>query len=84
MVNSIKCFLRSRNTEIIISPLPREVVILSTKVIIACSYYCTCNIGVRQGDNLSPVRVALFINDFTEYVSTAYGVLNIAQSCSHP
>ena len=36
---------------------------------------------VRQGDNLSPVLFALFINDFTEYVSTAYGGLNIAQSC---
>ena len=39
-----------------------------------------CNIGVRQGD-LSPVLFALFINDFTEHVSTAYGGLNIAQSC---
>ena len=43
--------------------------------------YFMCNIGVRQGDNLSPVLCALFINDFTEYVSTAYGGLNIAQSC---
>ena len=33
--------------------------------------YYMCNIGVRQGDNLSPVLFALFINDFTEYVSTA-------------
>ena len=41
------------------------------------SDYFMCNIGVRQGDNLSPVLFALFINDFTEYVSTAYG----AQSC---
>ena len=45
------------------------------------SDYCMCNIGLRQGDNLSPVLFALFINDFTEYVSTAYGGLNIAQSC---
>ena len=45
------------------------------------SDYCMCNIGVRQGDNLSPVLFAPFINDFTEYVSTAYGGLNIAQSC---
>ena len=43
--------------------------------------YCMCNIGVRQGDNLSPVLFVLFINNFTEYVSTAYGGLTIAQSC---
>ena len=45
------------------------------------SDYFMCNIGVRKGDNLSPVLFALFINDFTKYVSTAYGGLNIAQSC---
>ena len=45
------------------------------------SDYCMCNIGVRQGDNLSLVLFVLFINDFTEYVSTAYEGLNIAQSC---
>ena len=45
------------------------------------SDYCMCNIGVRQGGNLSPVSFALFINDFTEYVSTAYRGLNIAQLC---
>ena len=45
------------------------------------SDYFICNIGVRQGDNLSPVLFTLFINDFTEYVSTAYRCLNIAQSC---
>ena len=45
------------------------------------SDYFMCNIGVRQGDNLSPILFALFINDFTEYVSTAYGGLNIALSC---
>ena len=45
------------------------------------SDYFMCNIGVRQGDNLYPVLFALFINDFTEYVYTAYGGLNIAQSC---
>ena len=42
------------------------------------SDYCMCNIWVCLGDNLFPVLFALFINDFTEYVSTAYGGLNIA------
>ena len=32
------------------------------------SEYFMCNIGVRQGDNLSQVLFALFINDFTQYV----------------
>ena len=45
------------------------------------SDYFMCNIGVRQGDNLSPGLFALFINDFTKYDSTAHGGLNIAQSC---
>ena len=45
------------------------------------SDYLMCNIGVHQGDNLSPVPFALFITYFTEYVSTAYGGLNLAQSC---
>ena len=44
------------------------------------SDYSMCNIGVHQGDNLYPVLFALFINDFTKYVSTGYGVLNIVQS----
>ena len=40
------------------------------------SDYDMCNIWVRQGDNLSPVLFALFINDFTDYVSPAYVGLN--------
>ena len=27
-----------------------------------------CNIGVRQGENLSPIFFALFLNDFEEFI----------------
>ena len=35
-----------------------------------------CNIGVRQGDNLSPLLFSLFINDFEEYLSVKYNGLS--------
>ena len=39
------------------------------------------NIGVRQGDNLSPLLFALFINDFKHSIANTYLGLNIADSC---
>ena len=45
------------------------------------SEYFLCNIGVSQCDTLSPLLFALFINDFNQYISTAYRGLNIVQSC---
>ena len=34
------------------------------------------NIGVRQGENVSPVLFSLFLNDLTEFISHAYDGLN--------
>ena len=32
------------------------------------SNYFTCNAGVRQGENLSPLLFSLYINDLEEYL----------------
>ena len=39
-----------------------------------------CGIGVRQGDNLSPLLFALYINHFELFLSSRYNGLKMASS----
>ena len=41
------------------------------------SGYFLCNIGVRQGNNLSPLLFALFVHDFSKYIEGKYKGLSI-------
>ena len=45
------------------------------------SDYFPCNIGVKQGDNLSPLLFALFINEFSHYVGMSYKGLCVSKLC---
>ena len=40
------------------------------------SKYFVSNIGVRKGENLSPLLFSLFLNDLIEFMSHAYSGLN--------
>ena len=39
------------------------------------SHSFNCNIGVRQGDNISPLLFSLFINDFKNFLANRYNGL---------
>ena len=41
------------------------------------------NIGVRLGENLSPVLFPLFLNDLSEFISHAYNGLNNVSDMAH-
>ena len=44
------------------------------------SQYFNCNVGVRQGENLSPLLFAIYLNDFESYVSQEYEGLAFVSS----
>ena len=40
------------------------------------SEFFVSNVGVRQGENLSPILFSMFLNDLSEFISHAYDGLN--------
>ena len=45
------------------------------KLNLSHSLFCNCDIGVRQGDNLSPLLFALYLNDLQDHLAKAYNGL---------
>ena len=41
------------------------------------SDFFTCNVGVRQGENLSPLLFAVYLNDFQEHIAKSYPGLKL-------
>ena len=44
------------------------------------SDFFSCNVGVRQGENLSPLLFSIYLNDFEDHVKQHYGGLNFINS----
>ena len=44
------------------------------------SHFFSCNVGVRQGENLSPLLFAIYLNDFEYSISRKYKGLSFASS----
>ena len=40
------------------------------------SDFFPCNVGVRQGESLSPLLFAMYLNDFNDFISRQYSGLN--------
>ena len=44
------------------------------------SHFFSCNVGVRQGENLSPLLFSIYLNDFEYSISRKYSGLSFASS----